>query len=105
MSTLQIKNMPDSLHRRLRRYTQKQRCTLSDFACEAIEKELARREFHERLARRPKTDLGISVASLLEEEKLASIIGCIQTSGGRARNTGKALQLLLTKRRRHEYPN
>lgn len=69
MSTLQIKNMPESLHRRLRRYTQKQHCTLSDFACEAIEKELSRREFHERLARRPKTDLGISAAALLAEER------------------------------------
>ncbi len=69
MSTLQIKNMSESLHRRLRRYVQKQHCTLSDFACEAIEKELARCEFHERLARRPKTDLGISAAALLEEER------------------------------------
>jgi len=69
MSTLQIKNMSESLHRRLRRYTQKQHCTLSDFACEAIEKELARREFHERLAHRPKTDLGVSAAALLEEER------------------------------------
>ena len=69
MSTLQIKNIPESLHRRLRRYAQKQRCTLSDFACEAIEKELARREFHEQLTRRPKTDLGISAAALLEEER------------------------------------
>ncbi len=69
MSTLQIKNMSASLHRRLRRYVRKQHCTLSDFACEAIEKELARREFHERLARRPKTDLGVSAAALLEEER------------------------------------
>ena len=69
MSTLQIKNMPDSLHRRLRRYTQKQRCTPSDFASEATERELARREFHERLARRPKTDLGVSAAALLAEER------------------------------------
>ena len=69
MSTLQIKNMSASLHRRLRRYVRKQRCTLSDFASEAIEKELARREFHERLARRPKTDLGVSAAALLEEER------------------------------------
>ena len=69
MSNLQIKNIPESLHRRLRRYTHKQRCTLSDFAREAIEKELARREFHERLARRPKTDLGIAAAALLEEER------------------------------------
>ena len=69
MSTLQIKNMSESLHRRLRRYVQKQHCTLSDFAREAIEKELARREFHERLARRPKTDLDVSAAALLEEER------------------------------------
>ncbi len=69
MRTLQIKNMSKSLHRRLRRYTQKQHCTLSDFACESIEKELARREFHERLARRPQTDLGVSAAALLAEAR------------------------------------
>ena len=69
VGNLQIKNIPESLHRRLRRYVKKQRCTLSDFAREAIEKELALREFHDRLARRPKTALSISAASLLEKER------------------------------------
>ena len=35
----------------------------------AIERELARSAFHERLRRRPATDLGVSAASLLEEER------------------------------------
>ena len=35
----------------------------------AIERELARREWHERLAHRPTTDLGVSAASLLKQER------------------------------------
>ena len=35
----------------------------------ALERELARREWHERLAQRPTTDLGVSAASLLAQER------------------------------------
>jgi hypothetical protein len=35
----------------------------------AIEREMARYEWHERLSRRPATDLGVSAASLLEQER------------------------------------
>jgi plasmid stability protein len=69
MANLQVKNFPDPLHDRLRRYAEKQRRTISDIALEAIEHELARLEWHERLAQRPTTDLGVSAASLLEEER------------------------------------
>lgn len=69
MANLQVKNVPDSLHQRLRRYAQEHKCTLSDVMLRALERELARREWHERLAQRPTTDLGISAASLLEQER------------------------------------
>ena len=69
MANLQVKNVPESLHRRLRLYARKQRCTLSDFVLEALKRELARSVFRERLAKRPTTDLGVSAASLLEEER------------------------------------
>jgi hypothetical protein len=69
MANLQVKNIPDTLHQRLRRYARKHKCTLSDVVLTAIERELARREWHERLAHRPTTDLGISAASLLEQER------------------------------------
>ena len=69
MANLQVKNVPESLHRRLRLYARKRRCTLSDFVLEAIKRELARSVFRDRLAKRPTTDLGVSAASLLEEER------------------------------------
>ena len=52
-----------------RRYAQDHKCTLSDVVLSALERELARREWHERLAQRPTTDLGASAASLLEQDR------------------------------------
>ena len=45
------------------------RCTLSHVVLTAIERELERYDWHKRLASRPKTDLGISAATLLEQER------------------------------------
>jgi plasmid stability protein len=53
MANLQVKNIPDTLHQRLRHYAQKHRCTLSDIVLIALERELARREWHERLVCAP----------------------------------------------------
>jgi len=69
MANLQVKNGPDTLHQRLRRYAQEHKCTLSDIVLIALERELARREWHERLAQRPTTNLGVSAASLLAQER------------------------------------
>ena len=68
-ANLQVKNVPDTLHERLRCYAQEHKCTLSDVVLIALERELARREWHERLAQRPTTDLGVSSASLLAQER------------------------------------
>jgi hypothetical protein len=69
MANLQVKNVPDTLHQRLRRYAQEHKCTLSDIVLIALERELARREWHERLAQRPTPDLGVSAAALLAQER------------------------------------
>ncbi len=69
MANLQVKNIPDTLHQRLRRYAREHKCTLSDVVLAALERELARREWHERFSRRPTTDLGLSAAALLEQER------------------------------------
>ncbi len=42
---------------------------MSDIVITAVERELARSAFRERLAKRPNTDLGLPAASLLEEER------------------------------------
>ena len=69
MANLQVRNMPDSLHERLRRYARKHDRSMSAVVLTAVERELARWEWQERLAQRPTTDLGAEAATLLEEER------------------------------------
>jgi plasmid stability protein len=69
MANLQVKNIPDDLHERLRRHARENHRTISAAVLAAIERELARWEWRQRLDQRPKTDLGIEVAALLTEER------------------------------------
>jgi plasmid stability protein len=69
MANLQIKNLPDALLHRLQLYAQKHNRTISDIVVEAMEREMARCEWHDKLSRRSGTNLGDSAASLLEQER------------------------------------
>jgi hypothetical protein len=69
MANIQVKNIPEKLHNRLRRYAREQDCTLGEIVLEAIEREVARREWHKRFSARPSTQLRVSAAQLLEEER------------------------------------
>jgi plasmid stability protein len=69
MANLQIRNLPEPLLARLRYYAQQQHRTLNDIVLSAIEHEMTRCEWFERLAQRPSVDLGVSASSLLEEER------------------------------------
>ena len=69
MANIQVKNVPENLHNRLRRYAREQGCTLGDIILESIEREVARREWHKRFANRPSTRLRRAAAKLLEEER------------------------------------
>ena len=69
MRNLQVRNVPDSLHEWLRRCASEHRRTISDVVLAALEREVARQEWNARLATRPRTDPGVSAASLLEEER------------------------------------
>jgi plasmid stability protein len=69
MANLQVKNLPDALLQRLRHYAKKHNRTISDIAIEAMERELTRYEWHDKLSRRPGTNLGDSGSSLLEQER------------------------------------
>ena len=66
---LQVKNVPAELHDRLRQRARLQNRTLSDLVLAAIERELARQEWLDRLRTRPEVGLGVSAASLVEEER------------------------------------
>lgn len=69
MANLQIRNMPDTLHERLRRYARENNSTMRAVAPTAIEQELARWVWQKRLAQRPETDLGVDAATLLKKER------------------------------------
>ena len=66
---LQVKNVPVSLHDRLRRRARLQNRTISDLVLAAVERELARQDWLDRLRTRPEVELGASAASLVEEER------------------------------------
>jgi hypothetical protein len=69
MANIQVKNIPDKLHNRLRRYAREQDCTLGEIILEALEREAERREWHKRFSKRPTTRLGASAAELLDQER------------------------------------
>jgi NRPS condensation-like uncharacterized protein len=69
MANIQVKNIPEKLHNQLRFYAREEDCTLGDIILEAIEREVARREWHKRFLARPSTRLKTSAAELLEEER------------------------------------
>ena len=69
MANIQVKNIPEKLHNRLRRYARQQDCTLGEIILEAIEREVARREWHKRFSGRAMIVKGLSL-----KEKLKPIL-------------------------------
>ncbi len=69
MANLQVRNIPDDLHERLRRHARENNCTMSTVVLSAVEREFVRWEWRERLAQRPTTDPGVAAATLLAEER------------------------------------
>lgn len=61
--------MPDTLHERLRQHAHKRNCSMSAAVLAAIEREITRWEWRERLSGRPPTELGTDAATLLAEER------------------------------------
>ena len=68
-ANIQVKNIPEKLHNQLRRHAREKGCTLGEIILEAIEREVSRREWHERLLGRPSMQLHLSAAELLQEER------------------------------------
>jgi hypothetical protein len=67
MANLQVKNVPAALYRRIRQYARRRGRTLRDVVLAAVQREIDRSEFHERIARRQPVDLGQAAARALEE--------------------------------------
>ena len=67
MANLQVKNVPDALHRRIRAQAARQGRTVRDVVLEAVGRQIARDDFLARLARREPVDLGRPAARALRE--------------------------------------
>ena len=71
MVNLQVRNIPEALHERLRRRARVNNSTMSAFVLTAVERELDRCEWQESLAERPRTDPGVPAVRLLAAERSA----------------------------------
>lgn len=67
MANLQVKDVPDRLHKRIRAYAKRRGRTLREVVLEAIVRDLERDEFLVQLAKRKPVDLGRTAAEALEE--------------------------------------
>jgi len=70
MSDLRVSEMPEELHRRIRRYAKRHGLAIRDVVLEAVRREMSRKELLERLLSRDPVDLGMPAASLLDEVRL-----------------------------------
>jgi plasmid stability protein len=67
MANLQVKNVPESLHRKIRAYAKRRGRTVRDVVLDAVTREIEHLEFRARLAKREPVDLGHPAARTLEE--------------------------------------
>jgi len=69
MPNLQVKNVPEALHRKIQVYAKRRHRTVRDVVLEAVTREIDRDEFRARLAKRAPVELGRSAARSLEEQR------------------------------------
>ena len=69
MASIKVRNIPDDLYDRLPKHAYESNSTMRALVVAAIEGELRRREWQQRLDHRPVTDLGINAATLLAEAR------------------------------------
>jgi plasmid stability protein len=56
MANLQVKNVPESLHRKIRVYARRRGRTVRDVVLDAVTREIGRLEFGARLAKRARLE-------------------------------------------------
>ena len=69
MAHLRVKNVPDSLHDRLRCFARETNRTLSAAVLAAVERELKAWEWRKRLAERSERELGVDAATLIADAR------------------------------------
>ncbi len=67
MANLQVKNVPEPTHKKIRRFAQRQGRTVREVVLDAILQKIEREEFLEKLATRAPVKLGRSAARTLKE--------------------------------------
>jgi plasmid stability protein len=67
MANLQVKNVPEPVHRKIRTYAKRHGRTVRDFVLDAVIRAIEREEFRARLAKREPVDLGRPAARTLDE--------------------------------------
>ena len=67
MANLQLRNVPESLHRKIRAHAKRRGRTGRDVVLDAVTREIERLEFRARLAKREPVDLGRPAARTREE--------------------------------------
>jgi len=67
MANLQVKNVPEGLHRKIRAAARRRGRTVRDLVLDAMQREVARDEFRARLAKREPVELGMPTAQLIAE--------------------------------------
>lgn len=70
MANLQVKNVPESLHRKIRAYAKRRGRTVRDVVLDAVTREIERLEFRARLAKREPVEIGRPAARTLEEVRV-----------------------------------
>jgi hypothetical protein len=69
VANLQVKNVPEELNTRLHRYAEQEGRSIRDVVLAAVQRELDRHTFVDRLRKRSKVQLKTSAAGLLMEER------------------------------------
>ncbi len=69
MANLQVKNVPEPIHRKLRALAKRRGTTVREIVLAAVGRELSREEFRRRLERRAPVDLGRAAARSVEESR------------------------------------
>jgi plasmid stability protein len=69
MPNLQVKDIPEKLHRQLREQARKEGRSIRDLVLDAVVRELGRREFRQKLAARQSVKLDVGASELLDEAR------------------------------------
>jgi hypothetical protein len=69
MANLQVKDVPEELHQKLRRVAKRRRTTMREIILEAVRREVSQEEFVARLRRRRAVNLGRPAAEFLREAR------------------------------------